>query len=119
MGEAKAGLVEPVPLLGAEPGPNLEMPGLAYFDWRRFDPAVHLEQGDPMAEELTTFGLRLDELLPFEGQYALIQGREIRGIFPTRRQALDEAADRFGDRPALVKRIAALEPIEEAGHSLP
>jgi hypothetical protein len=92
------------------------MPQRQYFDWRKFDPAIHIHENTPMAEELTTYGEHLDELLPFEGQYVLIKGREIVGIFPTQEAALDEAVDRFDDYPAMVMQIAALEPIERLGH---
>ena len=95
------------------------MPRREYFDWRTFDPAVHLQADTPMAEELATYGKHLDELLAHEGQYVLIKGREIAGIFPTRRAGLEGAVDRFGDELAMVKRIAALEPIEVIEHGLP
>ncbi len=95
------------------------MPRREYFDWRTFDPAIHIDEETPMAEELATYGQHLGELLAHEGQYVLIKGREIVGIFPTRRAGLDEAVDRFGDEPAMVKQIAALEPIEVLENALP
>jgi hypothetical protein len=132
MGETRADLLEALPPLGnadrAKAGESGEsaplaagpvMPRREYFDWRQFDPAVHLHAGDPMAEELATYGERLGELLPYEGQYVLIKGREIFGVFPTRRAGLDEAVDRFGDDRAMVKRIVALQPIERIGHAVP
>jgi hypothetical protein len=104
---AKAGESGQTPPLATGP----VMPRREYFDWRTFDPAIHIHEDTPMAEELTTYGAHLEELLAHEGQYVLIKGREVVGIFPERGAALDEAVDRFGDYPAMVKRIAALEPI--------
>jgi hypothetical protein len=92
------------------------MPQRQYFDWRTFDPAIHIHKNTPMAEEMITYAAHLDELLAHEGQYVLIKGREIVGIFPTQRAALDEAVDRFDDYPAMVMQITALEPIERLGH---
>jgi hypothetical protein len=97
--------IEPVDLTS-----RIKIPTREYFDWRTFDPAVHLKDGEPMVEEQATYGERLGESLPFEGQYVLIKGREIVGIFPTQDAALNEAVDRFGDYPAMVKRIVVLEP---------
>ena len=95
------------------------MPHREYFDWRRFDPAIHIDETAPMAEELITYAERLDELLAHEGQYVLIKGREVVGIFSERGAALDEAVDRFGDYPAMVKKIVALQPIEVIPNALP
>ncbi len=95
------------------------MPRRQYFDWRTFDPAIHIQEETPFAEELATYGRHLDELLEHEGQYALIKGREVVGIFSERRAALDEAVNRFGDDPAMVKKIAALEPILYMGNVVP
>jgi hypothetical protein len=91
------------------------LPQRRYFDWRTFDPAIHLREGMLFNEETITYAAHLDELLAHEGQYVLIKGREIVGIFPTQRAALDEAVDRFDD-PAMVKQIAALEPMVRLGH---
>ena len=127
MGETRSDILEASPPPGnadrAKAGESGEsgpvMPRREYFDWRTFDPAIHLQADTPMAEELATYGEHLGELLPHEGQYVLIKGREIVGIFPTMREALDEAVDRFGGEPAMVMQIAALEPIEVLGHVLP
>lgn len=114
-GPAKAG--EPVQAIPPTAGPV--MPRRPYFDWRQFDPAIHLSADTPMAEELAAYGEHLGELLAHEGQYVLIKGREIVGIFSTQRAALDEAVDRFDEYPAMVKQIVTLEPIEVIEHVLP
>jgi hypothetical protein len=93
------------------------MPQRPYFDWRQFDPAIHIDEDTPFAEELITYGKHLDELLAHEGQYVLIKGRQIVGIFPTQRAGIDEAVDRFGGDPAMVMQIAILEPIEVIGNA--
>jgi hypothetical protein len=131
MGETRSDLLEPLPSTGNVDQAKVEesaesvplaaspvMPRQEYFDWRTFDPAIHLHEGDLFAEESATYAKHLSELLAHEGQYVLIKGREIIGIFPTRRAGLDEAVDRFGDEPAMVKRIAVLEPIVVLGHVL-
>src|SRR5258708_7532175 len=103
--------------VGATPG--AEQPQPAYFDWGDFDPEIHPGEGVPMAEELATYGKHLRELLPRKGEFVLIKGSEIFGVYATIRKALKEAVARFGDEPALVKEIVQLEPIDEVGHVVP
>jgi hypothetical protein len=64
-----------------------------------------------LAEEIATYRSRLPELLrEHEGQFVLIKGAEIAGIFPDRSAALREGYRRFGVVPLLVRQIAPSEP---------
>jgi Arc/MetJ-type ribon-helix-helix transcriptional regulator len=64
-----------------------------------------------LAEEMTTYRGHLPELLgDHEGQFVLIKGTEIAGIFPDRSAALREGYRRFGVVPLLVRQIAASDP---------
>src|SRR4051794_13292411 len=92
-------------------------PSARIFDWRRFDPAMIADDGAAsLADELATYHDRLQELLRHEGQYVLIKGHEVIGIYPDREQALHEAVDRFRTEPVLVKQIVAREPVRQLGH---
>jgi len=57
----------------------------------------------------------LDELLQREGDYVLIKGRRIIGIFADRQDAIEKAVALFGTEPALIKRIVVREPIVTLG----
>jgi hypothetical protein len=92
------------------------MPKQQFFDWRKYDPSLHLrEGGSRLAAELLTFRDRLPELLRNKGKYVLIKGSEVIGIYDRREDALREKVERFRDAPALVKKIAAKEPVCDFG----
>jgi gentisate 1,2-dioxygenase len=95
----------------AKDEPKAVMPQQRYFDWRKFDPAIHATEGSPFAEEETTYAAHLDELLAHEGQYVLIKGRKILGIFPTQQEGMEESVKHYDERPVMVKRIEVLEPM--------
>ena len=59
-----------------------------------------------LATELATFKARLPELLVREGEFVLIKGQDLVGIYPTLREALEAGAEKFGEEPALIKKIA-------------
>jgi hypothetical protein len=64
-----------------------------------------------LADEMATYRDHLPELLPGrEGQYVLIKGPEVVGVFHDRSEALREGYQRFGVVPFLVRQIAASEP---------
>ena len=64
-----------------------------------------------LAEEIATYRNRLPELLrEHDGQFVLIKGTEIAGIFPDRSTALREGYRRFGIVPLLVRQITASDP---------
>jgi hypothetical protein len=83
-------------------------------NWRDFDPQK-VEGDRTLIEELTTYRDHLDELLERQGDYVLIKGKKVIGIFADREEAVDKAIDLFGGEPALVKQIVAREPIHTLG----
>jgi hypothetical protein len=88
------------------------LPKGEYMDWRTFDPSTARgTNAAELAEQLVTYRDHLDELLRHKGNYVLIRGREIVGIYADEQEALLEAAVRFGTEPVLVKQIVAREPI--------
>lgn len=97
--------------------PAGQAPGVPVFDWSTFDPSM-IPPGGRFADELTTYRDRLPELLAREGEYVVIKGRDVVGIFPTRQGAIREAIGEFGDQPALVKKIVAREPLAVLGHAV-
>lgn len=59
-----------------------------------------------LEQELETFESKLPELrATHEGEFALVHGTEIVGIFPTRNDAVDAGYDKFGLTPFFVQRI--------------
>ena len=65
-----------------------------------------------LAEERATFIDRLPELVKrHEGQFVLIKGQNVVGVFSDRSAALQEGYRRFGIVPFLVRQVAASEPV--------
>jgi hypothetical protein len=65
-----------------------------------------------LAQEIATYRNRLPELLlRQEGQYVLIKGSDVAGVFRDRSEALREGYQRFGVVPFLVRQIVASEPV--------
>jgi hypothetical protein len=65
-----------------------------------------------LAEEMATYRDRLPELLRGqEGEYVLIKGADVVGVFHDRSRALREGYRRFGVVPFLVRQITASEPV--------
>jgi hypothetical protein len=83
-------------------------------EWRTYDPAKG-EGDQTLLEELITYKDHLDELLKRKGDYVVIKGRQIIGIFADRHDAIEKAVDLFREEPALIKRIVAREPIITLG----
>jgi hypothetical protein len=102
-----------VPSDGARRPPR---PKLRLFDWSKYDPS-QTRQGRNvrLADELVTYQDRLKDLLRDEGQFVLIKGREVIGIYESRDDAIKEAVARFRDSPVLVKQIVAREPVVDLG----
>jgi hypothetical protein len=66
-----------------------------------------------LAEEMATYRRCLPGLLrEHEGEFVLIKGTEIAGVFPNRSAGLREGYRRFGIVPLLVRQIAASDPAE-------
>ena len=67
-----------------------------------------------LQEELAFFNEKKAELLQTHcGQFALIKGRALIGIYPTRLQAYTEGVKRFLTAPFLARQILDEYPIEE------
>jgi hypothetical protein len=105
---------KPIEHVGANGGKRKRRPSARFFDWRTSDPA-NFAGAEGLADELTTYKEHLDELLRREGDFVLIKGRQVIGIYSDREQALQAALDRSQDHPFLVKRIVAKEPIHTTG----
>jgi hypothetical protein len=90
-----------------------------FFDWRTFEPSML--EGDaeaPLATELITDRDRLDELLQHEGEFVVIEGREIAGFFRDRRSAVETAIAAHGPVPCLVDKVVEKEPIRQIGRAI-
>lgn len=83
-------------------------------DWHTYDPTT-VEGDQTLLEELITYKEHLDELLEREGDYVVIKGRQVVGIFADREDAMEKAVDLYGTEPALIKRIVAREPVFTLG----
>lgn len=67
-----------------------------------------------LQEELAFFNEKKQELLrSHSGQYALIKGRTLIGIYPTKIEAYTEGVKRFLTAPFLMKKIVEVEPVEQ------
>jgi hypothetical protein len=65
-----------------------------------------------LAEEMAAYRGRLPTLLrEHDGQFVLIKGTEVIGVFHDRSQALREGYQRFGVIPFLVRQITASGPV--------
>jgi hypothetical protein len=101
------------PINGKRTSPKSQ-PQPRFKNWRTFDPTKVV--GDQtLLEELTTYRDNLDKLLQRKGDYVLIKGRKVIGIFADRQEAIEKAYDLYGGQPALVKQIVA----KERTHTLP
>jgi hypothetical protein len=85
--------------------------GIGVSDWREFDAEAYRRDGGPMADEMATYAERLEELLPREGQFVVIKGNDIAGVYPTLDAALEASAEKFGRERALIQRIERFETI--------
>ena len=61
--------------------------------------------------EQRTFEARKAELLRQEGQYVVIQGEVVAGVWPAYEDALEAGYTRFGLNPFLVQQIRNEEPV--------
>jgi hypothetical protein len=86
------------------------------FNWSKYDPAMAQHDNvDALADELVTYRDHLKDLLKNKGQFVLIKGHEVIGIFGARDDALKEAVSRFRDAPVLIKQIVAKEAVRDLG----
>ena len=71
-------------------------------------------KADIFKEELEVFEKKKKELLQASpGQFALIKGQEIVGVFPSREEAYREGVTRFRQEAFLIKRIVEEEQPEQ------
>jgi hypothetical protein len=74
--------------------------------------AEHTPMAVVLERELATFRRMLPSLLSSPGgpgQYALVHGDQVVGLYPTFDAAADAGYDQFGLSPFLVKQVAAHE----------
>ena len=64
-----------------------------------------------IAEEIATYRAKLPELIEHQGQFVLIKGTEIVGLFDEDSASIREGRRRFGIAPFLVKRITDVERV--------
>jgi hypothetical protein len=70
--------------------------------------------GDPpmaLEKELETYQAKLPELLEHTGEFAVIHGDEVAGIWQTYQDALKAGYEKFGLDPFLIQQIQAIEPV--------
>lgn len=94
--------------------------GVGQFDWRDFEPGM-VEAGHavPLTEELETYRDHVEGWFDLRGQFVVIKGRDVIGVYPDRDDAIREALDRFGAEPVLIKEIGIIEEVREVGHTAP
>jgi hypothetical protein len=64
-----------------------------------------------LERELSFYEEHRDELLGVSpGQFALIKGGELIGVFPTLQDAYHRAIERFGNAPILIRQILPADP---------
>jgi hypothetical protein len=67
----------------------------------------------PFDKELETYDLQKESLLSaHEGQFVLIQGDKVAGIWDTYKDALEAGYREFGLTPFLVKQIRGVERVQ-------
>jgi hypothetical protein len=72
----------------------------------------------PLEKELETFEKLRPDLLSQDGQFAVISGEQLLGVYSTYEDALKIGYEKCGLQPFLVKKIQAVEPINFFSRSL-
>jgi hypothetical protein len=70
----------------------------------------------PLTEEVRTYEAHLPGWDDRDGQWVLIKGRDVLGVYPRYEPALEAGYKRFGAGPFLVKQILRREPIYHVGN---
>ena len=65
-----------------------------------------------LEKELETYKTKLAELKENEGQFVLIHGEEVAGIFTSYEDAIKIGYEKFKLSPFLVKRIQTVEQVQ-------
>jgi hypothetical protein len=108
-------LTPPAPLAGTVTPPLPAKRSDSFIDWRTLDPSTIQGEGIPL-EELLFYREKIENLLATApGRYVLIVGREIGGYFETLELAARYAAERYGRRPILIKKVVSKEPVHTFG----
>jgi hypothetical protein len=87
------------------------------FDWHDFQPEM-LQDNDTFAVELTTYRDHLDSLLAHKGNYVVIKGTSLVGVYDDLDAAV-KAGFEFAPELVLIKKIVEKEVVRELGHVLP
>ncbi|MBX9638491.1 MAG: hypothetical protein K2X97_01805 [Mycobacteriaceae bacterium] len=66
---------------------------------------------DVLKAERETYQRELPNLLDREGQFVLVKGDEVVGVWATRSSALSEGYMRFGSSGFMVRQISATQPV--------
>ena len=72
-----------------------------------------------LEKEMETYNARHEELLQHEGEFVVIQGDRIAGIYPTYEDALKAAYNQFKLEGFMVKQILTVDPIYHVTCELP
>jgi hypothetical protein len=87
---------------------------------RVFDRVRSSRPSQTLHQEWETYQIHKPGLLAYEGQYVLILGVEVVGVYPQRSDALRAGYLRAGFKtPFLVHEIRAVEPVSVVAHELP
>ena len=71
-----------------------------------------MPEDSPLATELAFFEQnRANWLSHYDGQFALVKGRELLGVFSTQADAIQAGLARLGNVPFLVRQVLASEPV--------
>ncbi len=70
----------------------------------------------PLMEEVTTYDANLAEWSDREGQFVLINHRDVLGFYARYEEALKAGYERLGNETFLVKQISRHEPIYQVEH---
>ncbi len=62
-------------------------------------------------KELETYQAQLPGLLEHAGEFVVIHGDEVAGIWQTYQDALKAGYEKFGLEPFLIKQIQEIEPV--------
>jgi hypothetical protein len=65
-----------------------------------------------LEKELQTYKRELTSLLGNEGQYAVVSGDNVIGVFATYEDALKIAYEKCGINPFLIKKIQSVEQVQ-------
>lgn len=71
-----------------------------------------------LEREVATYRRHHAELLANEGQFVLVHGDEVLGVFNTLSDALREGYERFRDEPFLARQITAQEKVVTFSRSI-